>query len=118
LQRTALKWLLDESARDAILRKERRRLVEIFLIPDLEAQPIAGGNARLAKYQRVMLMFFASAQIDGSAVAILDMETDGVFVEFAARIQIHHVKHRVAASDDVEGRIEYVLRNGHQKSLG
>src|SRR5579859_6883407 len=64
----------------------------------------------------MMLMFFASAEIDRGAVALLDMQADGLFVEFTSRTQIDHVKHRVAASDDVEGWIEYVLRNGHRKS--
>src|SRR5580700_8256967 len=63
-----------------------------------------------------MLMLLASAQIDRRAVAVLDMQADGLFVEFASRTQIHHVKHGVAASDHVEGRIVDVLRNGHQQS--
>jgi hypothetical protein len=45
------------------------------------------------------------------------MQTDGVFVEFAARIQIHNIQHDMAASDDVEGRIEDVLRNGHRETF-
>jgi hypothetical protein len=61
-----------------------------------------------------MLVFLAAAQIDRRIAAVLDMQADRVFVELAARIQIHHVKDSVAASDDVEGRIEDVLRNGHR----
>jgi hypothetical protein len=60
-----------------------------------------------------MLLLLAAAQIDRRVAAILDMQADSVFVELATRIQIHHVKDGVAASDDVEGRIEDVLRNGH-----
>src|ERR1700687_5761772 len=45
------------------------------------------------------------------------MQPDGVFVEFAAGVQIHHVKHDMAAPDDIERRIEDVLRHGHAMSL-
>src|SRR5271154_6901628 len=60
-----------------------------------------------------MLMLFAAAQIHRLVVAILDMQPDRVFVELAAGVQVSHVEHGVTAPDDVEGRIEDVLRNGH-----
>ena len=41
----------------------------------------------------VMLVFFAAAQIHRGAVAVLDVKSDGVFVEFAARLQIRHIEH-------------------------
>ena len=58
-------------------------------------------------------MLLAAAQINRSVVAILDMQADGVFVELAAGVQVDHVEHDVAAADDVERRIEDVLRHGH-----
>ena len=112
-KRAALERLLGERVGDAVLRKERRRLVEILLVADLEAEPVAGRRRGLAQHQRMMLMLLAAAQIHRVVVAILDMQSDGVFVEFAAGLQIGHVEHDVAAPDDVEGRIENVLRNGH-----
>ena len=62
-------------------------------------------------------MLLGAAQIYRLVVAVLDMEADGVFVEFAAGVQIRHVEHGVAGADDVERRIEDVLRNGHVVSL-
>ena len=109
LQRAALERLLGKRVNDAVLRKERRGLVEIVFIADLEAEPVAGGTRRLAQHQRVMLMLLGSAQIHRPVVAILDMQPDGVFVELAAGVQVHHVEHDVAAPDDVERRIENVL---------
>src|ERR1700730_7567692 len=64
-----------------------------------------------------MLMLLAAAQIHGAVVAVLDMQPDRVLIELAASIEIGHVKHGVTAPDDVEGRIEDVLRNGHAVSL-
>ncbi len=61
----------------------------------------------------MMLVLLAAAQINRLVVAILDMQPDGVFVKFAAGIQVHHVEHDVAAPDDVERRIEDMLWNGH-----
>ena len=63
-----------------------------------------------------MLLFLAGAQIGRRIAPFLDMQADGVFVEFGTRLQIHHVQDDVAASDDVERRIEDVLWNGHQES--
>src|SRR6266404_5450562 len=45
------------------------------------------------------------------------MQPDGIFVKLAAGIQIHHVEDEVAAPDDVEWRIEDMLRHGHAMSL-
>ena len=84
-----------------------------LLVADLEAQPVAGGGRCLAQHQRVMLMLLAAAQVHRLVVAVLDMQPDGGFVKRAAGVQIRHVEHDVAASDDVERRIEDVLRNGH-----
>src|SRR5437879_10307756 len=64
LQRAALERLLDEGVSDAVLGKERRRLVEIAVIADLEAEPAAGRDRGLPQHQRVMLMLLAAAQID------------------------------------------------------
>src|ERR1700731_192753 len=113
LQRAALERLLGKAVRDAVLRKERRRLVEILFGADLEAKPIAGGAGRLAQHQRVMLMLLNAAQVYRFVVAVLDVQADGVFVERAARVQVHHVKHGVAAPDDVERRIEGMRRHRH-----
>src|SRR5262249_50332375 len=46
LQGAALERLLGESVLDAVLGEEARRLVEIALIADLEAEPAAGGRLR------------------------------------------------------------------------
>jgi hypothetical protein len=113
LQRAALERLLCKAINDAFLREKCRRLVEVLLVADLEAQPIAGGAGRLAQHQRVMLLFLAAAQIDRLVVAILDMKPDGVLVELAAGIQVHHVEHDMAAPDDVERWIEDMCRHGH-----
>src|SRR5882757_497476 len=117
LQRAALKRLLGERVSDAVLGKERRGLVEIVFVADLEAHAVAGGTRGLAQHQRVMLMLLAAAQVGRSVVAVLDMEADGVFVEFAGGIEIDHVENDVAGPYDVEGRIEDVLRNGHGRFL-
>jgi hypothetical protein len=45
------------------------------------------------------------------------MQPDGVFVKLAAGIQVNHVKHDMAASDDIERRIEDVRRHRHVASL-
>src|SRR5262249_36225472 len=117
LQGAALERLLGESVLDAVLGEEARRLVEIALIADLEAEPAAGGRLRLAQHQRVMLVLLAAAQVDRVQVCVLDVEADSGLVEIAACSQIGHVEHDVAGADDVEGRIEDVCRNGHTKSL-
>src|SRR3954447_12636724 len=62
-------------------------------------------------------MLLAAAQVHRGLVAILDMQTNGILVELAAGIQIHHIKNNMAGADDVERRIEHVLRDGHTKSL-
>jgi hypothetical protein len=58
-------------------------------------------------------MLLAAAQIRRPVVAIFEMQADGVLIELPAGIEIGHVEHDVAAPDDVERRIENVLRNGH-----
>jgi hypothetical protein len=115
LQRAALERLLRKGVSDPVLRKERGGLVEIVFVADLESESISGGARRLAQHHRVMLMLLAAAQIHRSVVAILDVQPDGVFIKLAAGVQVHHVKHDMAAPDDVERRIEDVLRNGHVK---
>jgi len=64
-----------------------------------------------------MLMLFAAAQVDRLVVAILNVQSDGVFVKLAGGIQVHHIKHGMAAPDDVERWIEDMLRRGHAISL-
>ncbi len=117
LQRAALERRFRKGASDAVIGKERGRLVEIAVVADLEAEPVAGGDRRFAQHQRVMLMLLDAAQIHRAVVAVLDMEADGGLVERAAGIEIHHVEHDVAGPDDIEGRIEDVLRNGHVVSF-
>ena len=85
LQRAALERLLGEGIGDAVLGKEAGGLVEIAVIADLEAEPVAGRDRRFAQHQRVMLMLLAAAQVHRLVVAVLDMEADGVLVERAAR---------------------------------
>src|SRR6202022_1077873 len=116
LQRAALERLLRKRVCYPVLRKKGGCLVEIVLVADLESQAVAGGARRLAQHQRVMLMLLAAAQVHRLFVAILSMQPDGVFVKLAAGIQIHHVKDEVAAPDDVERRIENMLRDGHAVS--
>ena len=113
LQRAALERLLGEGVGDAVLGKEAGRLVEIAVIADLEAEPVAGRDRGLPQHQRVMLMLLAAAQIHRLVVAVLDMEADGVLVERAALVEVDDIEHGVAAADDVERRIEDVCRNGH-----
>jgi hypothetical protein len=64
-----------------------------------------------------MLMLLAAAQVNRFVVAVLDMQPDRGFVKRAAGVQVRHVKHDMAASDNVERRIESMLRNGHVASL-
>src|SRR5262249_25004297 len=113
LQRAALERLLGEFVLNAVLGEEARRLVELAVIADLEAEPAAGGRLRLPQHQRVMLMLLAAAQVDGAVVGILDMEANGGLVEVTARLQIGDIEHDMARADDVEGRSEDVRRNGH-----
>ena len=47
MQRAALKRLLGKGVDDAVFRKERRGLVEIVLVADLEAEPWQAGVAAL-----------------------------------------------------------------------
>jgi hypothetical protein len=63
-----------------------------------------------------MLVLLAAAQIHRFVVAILDMQPDGVFIKLAGGIQVGNVEHNMAAPDDVERRIENVLRDGHAVS--
>src|SRR3954454_23932599 len=60
-----------------------------------------------------MLMFLSGAQIDDLVVSVLDMQADNAFIELAAELQIGHVQHGVAGADDVERRLEDMLRYGH-----
>src|SRR5712692_3710991 len=60
-----------------------------------------------------MLMLLAAAQVHRLVVEIFDMQPDGVFIKLAAGIQIDHVEHDMAAPDDIEWRIEDMLRDGH-----
>src|ERR1700686_1827759 len=64
-----------------------------------------------------MLMLLAAAQVHRTVVPIFNMQPDGVFIELTAGIQIDHVEHDMAASDDVERRIEDMLRDRHGVSL-
>ncbi len=114
LQRAALERLIDEGVGNAVLGAEGGGLVEVAVIADLEAEPVAGGLRRLAQHHRVMLVLFAGAQIHRLVVAVLDVEADGVLVEGGALVQVRDVEHGVAAADDVERRIEDVGRSGHR----
>src|SRR3984957_16142684 len=114
LQGAALKRLLGEGVSYTVFGKERRGLVEVLLVADLESHAVASRRYRFAQHHRMMLMLLAAAQIDRFVVAILDMQPDGVLVKFAAGIEVDHVEHDMAAADDVERRIEDVLRCGHR----
>ena len=113
VQRAALERLLDKGVSDAVGGEEGRRPVEIAVIADLEAEPVAGGHCGLPQYQRMMLMLLAAAQIYGVGVAILDMQADRGLVEIAAGVEVGDIEHGVAGADDVERRVEDVFRNGH-----
>src|SRR5262249_5194118 len=86
LQGAALDWLFGERACDAVLREECRRLVEVSVVADLKAKPIAGGDCRFPQHQRVMLMLFAAAQIHRIVIGVLDMQANGGLVEIAAEL--------------------------------
>ncbi|KIU01201.1 hypothetical protein QU39_00195, partial [Staphylococcus aureus] len=109
----ALERPLDEGRGDAVLLEEFSGLVEILLVANLERHAVAGRGLRLAQHQRVVLMLFAAAQVDGFAVGVLDMQADGVLVERAGGREIGHVQHDVAAAQHVEWRLERMLGNGH-----
>ena len=113
LQRAALEWPLGSGASDVICRKERRRLVEILFVADLEPEAVASGRRCLTQHQRVVLMLLAASKVDGGVIGVFDVQTDGGLVEFSAEFQIRHIKDCVAGANDVERRIEDVLRNRH-----
>src|SRR5258708_37262716 len=98
LQGAPLERLLNKRVRDTVFRKERRGLVEVLLVCDLEAQAVAAGGASLAQHQRVMLMLLTAAQGHRLVVAILDMQPDVVFIKLAAGGRIPHVEHGMAGS--------------------
>src|SRR5205807_8137638 len=75
LQGAALERRFGERIGDTVFRKERGGLVEIVLVADLEAEPVAGRGRRLAQHQRVMLMLLAAAQEYRLVVAVLDMQS-------------------------------------------
>src|SRR5262249_41774659 len=77
LQGAALERLLGEFVLNAVLREEGRRLVEIAVIADLEAKPVAGRGWRLPQHQRVMLMLLAAAQVHRARIGVLNMQADG-----------------------------------------
>jgi hypothetical protein len=113
LQRAALERLIGEGVAKAVLGQKLGGLVEVTVIADLEAESRAGRHGCLAQHQRVMLMLLGGAQINEFVVGILDMQADNGLVEFAAQFQIGHVEHDMAGADDVERRLENVLRYGH-----
>src|SRR4249919_3927600 len=95
LQRAALERLLGKPVLDTVRREESGGLVEIAVVADLEAQPVAGGRLRLAQHQRMMLMLLAAAQVYRLVVAVLDMQADGGLVKRGACVQIRYVEHDV-----------------------
>ena len=113
LQCAALEGLVDEGVGQAVLGEKGGCLVEILVVADLEAQPRAGRRCRLAQDERVMLVLLGRAQVNDIVVGILDMQTDHGLVELAAQLQVGDVEHDVAGADDVERRLEDVLRYGH-----
>ncbi|MGY4459073.1 hypothetical protein ACVWYI_003033 [Bradyrhizobium sp. LB13.1] len=113
LQRAALERLIDERVAKTVLGQELCGLVQIPVIADFETEPVAGGHCRLAQHQRVMLMLFRTAQIHDLVVGVLDMQADGGLVERAAELQIGHIEDDVTRTDDVERRLEDMLRHGH-----
>ncbi len=117
LQRAALERLLGEAGGDAVLLQEGGGLVEVALVADLESHAVAGVRLGLAQHQRVVLVLFVAAEVDGVAVGVFDMQADGVFVECSVRCEIGDVQHDVAGTQDVEWRIEDVLRSGHDDFL-
>src|SRR6266568_7417648 len=60
-----------------------------------------------------MLMLLRRAQVHEFIVGGLDMQADNGLVESAAQFQIGYVERDVARADDVERRLEDVLRYGH-----
>src|SRR4051794_40419322 len=117
LQGAALEGLFGKGISHAVFRKERRGLVEIAVIADLEAQAVAGRGRRLAQHQRVVLMLLATAQVHRFIVAILDMQPDSVLVELPTGVQIRDIKHSMAAPNDIKRGVEDVLRDRHTVSL-
>ncbi len=98
---------------DAVGREEGGGLVEIAVVADLEAQPVAGGHGGFPQHQRMVLMLLAGAEVDRLVVAVLDMHADGGFVKLAAGVEVGDIEHGMAGADDVERRIEDVFRDGH-----
>ncbi|MGY3411623.1 hypothetical protein ACVWZV_007736 [Bradyrhizobium sp. GM5.1] len=58
-------------------------------------------------------MLLGGAQVDDLVVGVLDMQADNAFIELAAELQVGDVQHGVAGADDVERRLEDMLRYGH-----
>src|SRR5258706_14541520 len=88
LQGATLERLLRKRVTDAVFRKERRGLVEVPLVADLEAQAVAAGGAGLAQPQPVVVMLLAAAQVNRLVVAILAVPPDNVFLKPAAGLQL------------------------------
>ena len=65
----------------------------------------------------MMLMLLAATQIERLVIAVLDMEAYGRFIELAADRKIRHVEDDMTAANDIEWRIEDVLRDRHNVSL-
>src|SRR5258705_2191660 len=81
LQGATLERLLRKRVRDAVFRKERRGLVEVPLVADLEAQAVAAGGASPAQHQREMLMLLPAPPVHRLAVSIPDLQADVVFIQ-------------------------------------
>ena len=113
VQGTALIGPVDEAVDQPVLGKEAARLVEIVFVADLEAEPCRSGRVRLAQHQRMMLMLLTAAQVSGGVVAVFDMQANDLVVKLDALVQIDDVEHHMAGADDVERRIEHVLRHRH-----
>src|SRR5260370_33406518 len=75
LQGAALERLLRKRVRDTVFRKERRGLVEVLLVCDLEAQAVAAGGASLAHHQRGMLILLRAPPVHRLLAAVPDISS-------------------------------------------
>ena len=114
LQRAPLIRPLDERVPQPLALEELRRLVEVLLAADLEAEVMRLGGVALLQHQRVVLPLLDAAQVERVLRLVLDDEAERALVEGAAAAEIGDAERHMARAHDVERRIENVARHRHR----
>src|ERR1700752_1632278 len=103
---------LDEGLLEALALEELRRLVEVLLAADLEADGVRLGGLALLQDQRVVLPLLEAPEIQRIPALVLDDKPERPLVEGFAAAKVGHAEHHMARAHDVERRIEDVLGHG------